>query len=270
MNFHRSRLEFYIRVCILFAVAAGMAGMYSCSGHENPIDVVSSVELDHAYSGNAMVSPVAKKWTFLLYAAADAGPMFNPLQLFASQFSSGDGVNGLCLQDTYGETAKIWYIDENHNTILKEDIGEVNMGSVKTLSYFLMYAKAHYPADRYIISFYGHGGGWGGACNDYDPSFDVLRMDDMKEALMGAGGADLVLFSAPCLMGAFESAYELRECTDVYIASEHMSFYSFWRTVMASISGELNFNPDIANHELGRLIIDWMASDRKSYKIYGG
>jgi hypothetical protein len=270
MNIHRSLAERPIGIVVLLAVIVGMAGTFSCSDYENPVYAENPADMQYAGSERPMNNVTGTKWTFLLYAAADAGLMYSPLESFAAQFSSGDGVDALCLEDTNGETAKIWYIDENHNAILMEDIGEVNMGSVTTLSYFLDYAKTNYAADRYIISFYGHGGGWGGACNDYDPSFGVLRMDDMKEALEGAGGVDLVLFSAPCYMGALESAYELRECTDVYIASEHGSFYAFWRTVMGSISGELNSNPDISNIELARLIIDWMAKDKKSYARYGG
>lgn len=270
MNIHRSLAGRPIGIGMLLAVIVCMAGTFSCSDYESPVDVANTAEVRYAFQERPGYNAAGTKWTFLLYAAADAGFMWSPLEDFAAQFSSGDGVDALCLQDTNGETAKIWYVDQNHNAILMEDIGEVNMGSVTTLSYFLDYAKTNYEADRYIISFYGHGGGWGGACNDYDPSFGVLRMDDMKQALEGAGGVDLVLFSAPCYMGALESAYELRECTDVYIASEHGSFYAFWSTVMGSISGKLNSSPDISNHELGRLIIEWMAKDRKSYKPYGG
>ncbi len=270
MNIHRSPAGRSIGIGVLLAVLICMAGTFSCSDNENPVDVANTADVRYAYRERPVNNVTGTKWTFLLYAAADAGPMWSPLEDFAGQFSSGEGVDALCLEDTNGETAKIWYIEENHNAVLLEDIGEVNMGSVTTLSYFLDYAKTNYAADRYIISFYGHGGGWGGACNDYDPSFDVLRMEDMKQALGGAGGVDLVLFSAPCYMGSLESVYELRECTDVYIASEHGSFYAFWRTVMGSISEELNSNPDIPNHELGRLIIEWMANDRKSYKSYGG
>jgi len=270
MMYRRSLPERSLAAVFLFTVMAGAAFLCSCSDHESPVDVDGTTGSNDTYEVQAAGNASGKEWTFLLYAAADAGFMFNPLGSFAEHVSSGSGVDALCLQDTNGETAKIWYIDGDHNTVLLEDIGEVNMGSVTTLSYFLDYAKTNYPAERYIISFYGHGGGWGGACNDMDPEFGVLRMDDMKGALEGAGGVDLVLFSAPCWMGALESAYELRGCTDVYIASEHESFYAFWRTVMGSISEELNSNPAVPNFELARLIIDWMEKDRKSYAPYGG
>ncbi len=270
MSIHRRYLEGVARFCLLLVLLATGAGIYSCSDLEGPVEVEDDAAQSPAIRDNMVKAP-AQKWTFLLYIAADAGPnMYSPLQNFAEDFSTSDNVEALVIEDTYQESAKIWYIDEDHNPILLEDLGEVNMGSVSTLSSFLEYAKSNYPADRYIISFYGHGGAWGGACNDLDPSFDVLRMDDMKEALTGAGGVDLVLFSAPCLMGTFEGAYELRECTDVYIGSEGLSFYSFWKTVMGSISMELESNPNIPSHELGALIIDWIAENKTNYTMMGG
>jgi hypothetical protein len=270
MSIHRLCGSSSVRIIAVLALSTLAAGMFSCSGHDTPVEVADYTAPDPAV-GESMAKASAQKWTFLLYAAADAGPnVYCPLEDFAEQFTTGDNIEALVIEDTYGETAKIWYIDEDHKAVLLEDLGEINMGSVTTLSYFLEYAKSRCPADRYIISFYGHGGAWGGACNDLDPSFDVLRMDDMKEALTGAGGVDLVLFSAPCLMGTFEGAYELRECTDVYIGSEGLSFYAFWRTVMGSISMELNDNPNIRSHELGELIIEWIAENRDDYTIMGG
>jgi hypothetical protein len=53
-------------------------------------------------------------------------------------------------------------------------------------------------------------------------------MHDMQEALSKNGGVDFVLFTAPCLMGAIESVYELRNCAKVYIGSENLSGYCWW------------------------------------------
>jgi hypothetical protein len=270
MIFRCSGVERTGRGMALFVSVVCAALVCSCSNHENPVAGDSQVASKGFDSEKEAVAGAGKEWTFLLYAASDVGMTWAPLDKFAEYFASGPNVDAVCLQDTNGETAKMWYIDENHNTILLRDVGEVNMGSISTLAGFLEYAKMSYPAERYVLSFYGHGGGWGGACNDMDPEFGVLRMDDMKQALEGVGGVDLVLFSAPCWMGALESAYELRGCTDVYIASEHESFYAFWTTVMGSISEELNSNPGVSNIQLSRLIIDWMKKDRKSYAPYRG
>jgi hypothetical protein len=254
----------------LVAALAGISFLCSCSGHEDPAGVGDAETPGEGRVATSVGAAPEKEWTFLLYGSADAGPMYNPLYDFAEYFPSGTGVNALCYVDTYDGTAKMWYIDENSSPVLLEDVGEVNMGSVTTLSDFLDYAKTNYPARRYIVSFYGHGGAWGGACTDMDPSFGVLRMPAMKQALEGAGGVDLVMFSAPCTMGALENAYQLKDCSDVYIASEHLSGYMFWTTAMGSISKELNSNPAVSNLELGRKIIGWIEEEKQSYVRYGG
>jgi len=270
MSFTRWSIERLIRVLVLIVVAIAAAFVCSCSDYKEPVGVNDAVALD---GGQPMLRTNAaseKEWTFLLYSAADAGPTYGPLADFAAKFASGAGVNALCLQDTYGAPAGLWYIDENHQPVLLEDLGEVNTGSVTTLSNFLSYAKTNYPARRYIAAFYGHGGAWGGVCPDVDPEFDVLRMPDMQQALEGVGGVDLVMFPAPCTMASLEVAYQLRGCADVMVACEDLSYYALWTNVMGSISNELNSNPAVSSVELSRLMLDWLENDKRSYVHYGG
>jgi hypothetical protein len=79
---------------------------------------------------------------------------------------SGPYVNLIALQDTYNDSTKIWHIDENSDMVLLEEMGERNMGFEEALYDFVAYAKEHYPADRYIMCFFGHGGSWFGCCGD--------------------------------------------------------------------------------------------------------
>ena len=171
------------------------------------------------------------------------------------------------LQDTYGGPAYYWYIDENHTADLLEDVGEVNMGSYQTLSDFISYGKEFFPADRYLLSFYDHGGGWQGVCWD-DTSNDHLTMDEVQTALASTGGVDVICHTAPCLMGAFESVYELRECVDVYIGSEEGSGYAWWGYIISDICDMLEEDSDIDTITLGEQIIDviWEDHDRWEYK----
>ena len=132
---------------------------------------------------------------------------------------------------------------------------EVNMGDYQTLRDFLDYAKSKCAAERYILSFYDHGSGWEGACIDITSGDDLLLMDEIQRALTDAGGVDMVCFSAPCLMGALESVYELRNCTEVYIGSEETSGYIWWWYTMGDICETLKQNPDITNLEFADIII---------------
>ncbi len=227
----------------------------SCSEDEGPTGV-RPVELDST-------------WTFMMYDAADgdAVPIFDTL-LPLLLVRSGPYVNLLALQDTKDDQTKILHINENNELVLLEELGELNMGSEETLYDFIMYAKEHFPADRYIMSFYGHGGAWFGACGDAT-SADALRVHEMKGALSRAGGVDLVFFNAPCLMGSMESVYELRNCTDIYIASEGMSCFAYWRYPITCAFTELFEDPTISNHALAELIIEEMWNNRDKYTEWG-
>ncbi len=62
---------------------------------------------------------------------------------------------------------------------------------------------------------YNHGGGCWDACID-ETDNGWLTMDDIQKALEEAGGIDILMFNAPCLMGNLEAVYELRNVVNVY------------------------------------------------------
>jgi hypothetical protein len=201
-------------------------------------------------------TPLEKKaWTMLLYDDADFTSAFDPLDSFAENTNAGANVHVLVLQDREDGPAVIWSIDQYHHKIRAKEMGEVNMGSESTLSDFISFAKKIYPSDRIMISFYDHGGGWQGACWDATSRNDCLSMDEMKRGIDGAGGVDVVMFSAPCLMGAVESAYELRSSTQVYIGSANTSGYCFWWDPMKDICSTIESNPTITISDLGCRIV---------------
>ncbi|UCD13932.1 MAG: hypothetical protein JSW60_00505 [Thermoplasmatales archaeon] len=196
-----------------------------------------------------------KKWTFMFYDDADFHRAFDPFNWFAEEAYSSENIDVLVLQDKEWSPAKIWYIDENHDKNLVRRMGEVNMGDPLILQNFIEICKDEYPAERYIIAFYDHGMGWEGACID-ETSDDYLTMDEMQCAFAATGGVDVVCFTAPCRMGAVESAYELRECTAVYIGSEEGSGYAWWGNVIGDICDSLNQKPNQSVFELGIEIIE--------------
>jgi len=192
----------------------------------------------------------SKKWIWIFYDDADFENAYDPLYDFASEAYSTMNLNVIVLQDTYEEPAKLWFIDSYHNPILLEEWGEVDMGNYVTLRDFIKYAKTNYPAERYFLSIYNHGGGWLGACTDHTNN-GWLKMDDFQTTLMEAGGVDVICFTAPCLMGAIESVYELRNLTKLYIGSEELSGYCWWKYAIGDICNILAHNPDIDEISFG-------------------
>lgn len=172
-----------------------------------------------------------KKWTFMFYADADFAPNIPGLiDLIAQSMRSSENVNILVLQDSNPDPASIWYIDENHDKISVEDLGEINMGNYTSLRNFVNYCKNNYSAERYMLVLWDHGMAWEGACieiTDVPDGGDHLTMDEMQRALAESGGVNIIGFSA-CVMGCVESAYELRNYTEVYFGSEEMNGYNSW------------------------------------------
>jgi len=218
---------------------------------------------DNSYAATADIPTMltGKNWTWLFYDDADFYNAYDPLEDFAKEAYSGENLDVIVLQDTNYGPAKIWYINENHEHNLLAEWGEVDMGDSQTLQDFLEYGKTNYPATRYILSMYDHGGGWAGACFDVTDN-GWLTMNDMQQALTNTNGVDIICFTAPCLMGALESAYELRDCVDVYIGSEANSGYGYWwYGTIAGICNMLNNNPDLSNIGIGGQIIQLITNN---------
>jgi hypothetical protein len=236
---------------LVVAIVLGALGfsLFSC-GKESPTGVGSEVRL--------------KRWTMMLYDDADFKQAYDPLRHFCREARSGQHVNVTVIQDTDSGPARLWYVARDHQPVLLQELGEVNMGSHQTLQDFIQYSKENYPAERYLIAFYNHGGAWRGACWDVTSGDDNLSMDEISRALMDAGGVDVVLFTAPCLMAAVESVYELRDATEFYIASEDLSGYCWWVYAIGDICDALNRSRPITNEDLARLTVESVWAHRDS------
>lgn len=197
-----------------------------------------------------------KKWTFMFYDDADFENAYNALDDFQLDAGSGLNFNVVVLEDTYGGQSTTWHLNEFHQLESEAENGEVNMGDYAVLRDFVSYCKNHFPAERYMLWMYDHGGGWAGACVDDSSDGDMLSMVEMRRALEEAGKIDILCFSAPCLMGAIESVYELRGLVDVYVGSEDLSGYMLWMRVATDVCWILDTNPDIPNLDLGRKIVE--------------
>ncbi len=196
----------------------------------------------------------SQTWTYIFYDDADFANGYDPLADFAYEAYSAENLNVVVLQDTYTNPARVWYVDSNHQTVLLEEWGEVNMGDDSTLGSIINYAKTNYPADRYLLAVYDHGGGWRGACID-ETNGGWLQMNEFQLALEATGGVDIICFTAPCLMGALESAYELRGLADVYIGSEELSGFAYWWGAIGPVCDLLCASEHLTTSEVAEGII---------------
>lgn len=136
-----------------------------------------------------------------------------------------------------------------------------SMGKPETLSFFINYAREHYPAKRYGLILWDHGGGpMGGICSDTQFSGDSLSMTELRTALDDASLSQQPLafigFDA-CLMASVETALTVAPFADYMIASQDAEPGDGWN---------YSFLKDIEtlrNKEIGKRIVD-------SYIAQGG
>jgi len=212
----------------------------------------------------------SKSWTTLYYIDNDyENPGYDdPIEeLFIDEVASNDNVNVVMIQDTLDGPTFLYFIDEAHNKILLDELGEMNMGDYQTLSFFIDYGKQNYPADRYLLWVYDHGGGWKGACIDYTNSNHILTMDDFQKALTETGGVDIISYYG-CLMSSLEAVYELRDVVDVYVGSEDLAYSCWWDGVSGDTNQLITDNPDLSNEEIGKQIVNFYESQGNPYSNF--
>ena len=135
-------------------------------------------------------------------------------------------------------------------------LGSGSMTSPDTLSGFISYCVENYPATRYELIFWDHGGGSLSGYG-YDERFargGSLTLSAISEVL-GASEVkfDFVGFDA-CLMATVENAAMLSEYADYLIASEETEpgigwYYTNWLTALAR-------DPSLPTLDLGKQIVD--------------
>ncbi|MBU1158995.1 MAG: hypothetical protein KKE24_06625 [Candidatus Thermoplasmatota archaeon] len=174
------------------------------------------------------------EWTFMVYLDAD-----NNLETYGimniewlETVGSDENVNFVVLLDTYGEPADLLYVREGTSDSVGEAYGypmEVDMSDPVVLEEFIVNTCTDYPADKYALILWDHGGGWRGLCWDDTTEEETglnecITMVELRDALLDAKEEtgivlDVVGFDL-CLMAMPEVAYQVRDCADYVVFSE--------------------------------------------------
>lgn len=131
----------------------------------------------------------------------------------------------------------------------------LNMLTNDNLKDFINSAKKDYPADRYMLILWNHGGGpilGYGSETSLEGSFS---MSDLYDVLKNSdiGHYDLIGFDA-CLMGNIEIAKTLSPFTDYVLGSEEIEPGNGWS--YAEFLTELATNPSVSMDRVGKIIAD--------------
>jgi hypothetical protein len=176
-------------------------------------------------------------WTVLAYIDGDNNldsfGAFNVNQMESVTYPA-DGSIKVAVQfdraagSSWSETRRALIVHDTNTSTMTSftgsnytSIGEADMGVSATLTSFIQWGVANYPANHYVLDIWDHGGGLDGTCWD-DTSGHNLTVSQVRQAISNAGThIDVIGFDA-CLMGMGEVAHELRSLGDVMVASEEL------------------------------------------------
>jgi len=166
-------------------------------------------------------------------------------------------------------TTRRYYITQDFdpaqiNSQLKNDLGELNMGDPQTLVDFTNWATINYPAKKYLLVIWNHGGGFRSLSLTKDIAWDdtsggdKITMPELESALSTINTQigkkiDIVGMDA-CFMAMTEVAYQIKDYADILVTSEESEPFDGWP--YDTILGELVGNPLISSEQLAVDIVD--------------
>ncbi|MBE5844795.1 MAG: peptidase C11 [Butyrivibrio sp.] len=154
------------------------------------------------------------------------------------------------------KTNQIYKVEKGGLKRLKDGLGSVAMTNPDTLSGFIKWTSENYPADRYDLIFWDHGGGSLSGYG-YDEKFAMsgsMGLSGINKALKDGGVTyDFIGFDA-CLMATVETAMVVSNYADYMIASEETEpgvgwYYTEWLNTYSK-------NPSLDTLHIGKSIID--------------
>ena len=189
--------------------------------------------------GDAPQSP--RKWTVMVYSAGDNNlePYLftnlddaekvgsDPTTAVVSQFDRGAGKGG-CQRLLIEKDTKPGVLG---STVVGNLGTKVDMAAPKTLSDFITWSKANYPAEHYMLIISDHGNGWQGCVED-DSAGTWMKLPALTQGLADArkatgSGIDIIGFDA-CLMASTEVAHQLKDEASYLVASEETEGAAGW------------------------------------------
>lgn len=153
-----------------------------------------------------------------------------------------------------------YLIDDHDLKLVDDSLGQEDCTAPDTLSDFIKWSSDNYPADRYFLILWNHGGGSveGFGYNQWGHYSDSLTIDEMQTALEDAGILFDFIGMDSCIMSSIEVCYALYDYCDYMILSEDFEsslgwFYKRWLTELAA-------NTSIDTLSLATMLIDDMVT----------
>lgn len=157
-----------------------------------------------------------------------------------------EGIDPKSLQRWELEGGSLSLVDEQPLT---------SMGDAQTLGDFLSWGVQSYPADKYMVAFWNHGGG-SAAGVEFDELFDSdsLSLSELSLGLSAAGAPFEIIGFDTCLMASLENAAAIAPYGSYMVASEELEPGGGWD--YAAWVQYLCDHPEESGLEIGTAICD--------------
>lgn len=160
---------------------------------------------------------------------------------------------------------QIYKVEDGKLELVKDDIGLQSMTNPDTLTNYVTYCKENYPANKYGLILWDHGGGavsgYGYDENNQDKE-DTLTIDELKNGLTKSNlQFDFIGFDA-CLMANIETAFAIKDNAKYLVASEETEGAGGWD--YTSLLDNISSNTSKSTVDIGKNIVDKFVEDSNS------
>lgn len=134
---------------------------------------------------------------------------------------------------------------------VQREAADLNAAEGDVLEEFLKFGYSECPADRYVVSFFGHAAGPLGVFSDSTPGnalHDTLRLPALVRAFSGSTARAAVVVFRDCFMNCLEVAYQMRNTAEFVVATQALAPATGtwpWKAFMASLT------PGASAHDAG-------------------
>ncbi len=147
-------------------------------------------------------------------------------------------------------------VTETGLSLVDDSLGQLDTTVPSTLSDFIRWGAQNYPANRYILLLWDHGGGpvYGFGYDEYRSYGETLTLDEIRTALRDGGVYFDCIGMDCCLMSSLEVCCALYDYCDYALLSEDFEpgcgwAHAEWLTALA-------YDPAVPTEQLGRTVID--------------
>ena len=226
--------------------------------------------------------PNIPEWTVMVYLAADNDLEsvgindINEMEMVGSSSNvkivvQADRIPGYDISNSDWTNTRRYYITQDsdpmqiNSQLIGSDLGELNMGDPETLIDFASWATTSYPAKKYLLVIWNHGGGFRSPAYttkdiawDDTSGGDRITMPELEDALSAISAQmgkniDIVGMDA-CLMAMTEVAYQIKDHANILVASEENEPGDGWPydTILAQLAA----NPTMSSKQLAVDIVN--------------